>query len=422
MPATAPTTRRRMLPGDRPLHLLFLSLAVSTCGDWLYNIALLAVVYERTRSPSFVAVTTAARVVPIIAFGPFAGVLADRLDRRRLIVASDLARAVLMVALAAIAAFGLPIMLVPLVAAVATAAGTLQPPCVAACTARLAAGAELQRASALRAAINQGAMVAGPALGAVVLIVTSPAIAILLNALTFLASAAAIFAIGPEPAFRPAQRADAATPGVLRDVATGARALRGAPTAVRLIAADVLCSAVYGLLTVTLVLVSSRLGAGDGGYGVLLGFFGAGGVIGAMVAGRIDAPSRWRGMLSVALVAVGLALAALAVVPSLAGAIALAVLAGGGMVVGEVLSETALPQMLADDVLARAYGLVLPASVGGIVAGALVAAPLVSLLGAQAALGAAGLFVLVAAALLLRRPLTTRPEQMGAPVAAVAAG
>ena len=41
------------------------------------------------------------------------------------------------------------------------------------------------------------------------------------------------------------------------------------------------------------------------------------------------------------------------------------------MVVGEVLSETALPRMLSDDVLGRAYGLALPASLGGIVAGSL---------------------------------------------------
>jgi hypothetical protein len=75
------------------------------------------------------------------------------------------------------------------------------------------------------------------------------------------------------------------------------------------------------------------------------------------------------------------------------------------MVVGEVLSETALPRMLGGDVLGRAYGLVLPAALGGIVAGSLIAGPLVSLLGLQGALALAGLSVLATAALLLRRPL-----------------
>jgi MFS family permease len=90
-------------------------------------------------------------------------------------------------------------------------------------------------------------------------------------------------------------------------------------------------------------------------------------------------------------------------------ALLLAVLGGGGMIVGEVLSETALPRMLDDEVLGRAYGLALPTSLSGIVVGSLVAGPLVSWLGLQGAFAAAGLFVAVAAALLLRRPLAVAP-------------
>ena len=163
--------------------------------------------------------------------------------------------------------------------------------------------------------------------------------------------------------------------GPLAEIATGARALRGAPAAVRLVAADVVCSAVYGMLTVTLVLIAREVFAVAGGYGLLLGGFGVGGVIGASVAARIDAPSRWRRTLMVALLLVGVPLAVLGVVPTLAGAVALATIAG------EVLSETALPRMLDDEVLARAYGLVFPISIGGIAVGSLVAGPLVSLLG-----------------------------------------
>jgi hypothetical protein len=76
-------------------------------------------------------------------------------------------------------------------------------------------------------------------------------------------------------------------PSFRADVAAGAQALRGAPTAVRLVAADVLCSGVYGLLTVMLVLVSRQVGAGEGGYGILLGGFGAGGLLGALAAGPL---------------------------------------------------------------------------------------------------------------------------------------
>jgi hypothetical protein len=84
------------------------------------------------------------------------------------------------------------------------------------------------------------------------------------------------------------------------------------------------------------------------------------------------------------------------------------------MIVGEVLCETALPRMLEDEVLARAYGLVFPIAISGIVAGSLIAGPLVSLLGVAGTMAVAGATVLLVAALLLSRPLDTAA---GAPAA-----
>jgi predicted MFS family arabinose efflux permease len=398
------TKPRVRLPGGRQFHLLLASLAVSSCGDWLYNVALLAFVYERTGSPTWLAVTTAARVIPLVVLGPIGGVLADRWDRRRLILASDLSRAVAMIALAAVAATAMPVLLAPLLAALSTAAGIVHPPCVAACTPRLVAADDLQRANAARAAIGQGSIVAGPAIGAALLGLTSPALVIALNAASFVASAAAVTAIGPSPAFTPSHEHDGSL-HLLSEIRDGAQALRDAPAALRLIAADVLCSAVYGLLTVTLVLVSMRVGTGTGGYGLLLGMFGIGGLVGAVVAGKLDSPALWRRMLLVAMGLVAVAVAALGMVHSLVGAIILSLAGGGGMIVAEVLSETALARMLDDGVLARAYGLALPASVSGIVIGSLVAGPLVATAGVTATFAVAGACVAVASALLLRRPL-----------------
>src|SRR5690348_12800049 len=116
-------TQRLRLPGGRPFHLLISSLAVSSCGDWLYNVALLAFVYERTGSATWVSLTTAARVLPVVVLGPLGGVMADRYDRRRLMIGADLVRAGLMVMLGIVAATGLPILLAPALAAAATTAG-----------------------------------------------------------------------------------------------------------------------------------------------------------------------------------------------------------------------------------------------------------------------------------------------------------
>src|ERR1700684_3204431 len=78
--------------GGRSFHLLLVGLAASSCGDWLYNVALLALVYGRTHSPTLTAITPAARVAPMLVLGPFSGALVDRLDRRALMIGSDLVR------------------------------------------------------------------------------------------------------------------------------------------------------------------------------------------------------------------------------------------------------------------------------------------------------------------------------------------
>lgn len=413
----SPAETRRLFHSNRPFGLLLASLAVSSCGDWLYNVALLAFVFERTGSPTWVAATTAARVLPMLLLGPFGGALADRFDRRRLMLGADLARAFLMAALAAVAALGGPLAVAPLLAALATAAGVATPPCVAACTARFVPAPERQTANGLRAAIGQAAIVLGPALGAVLLALAGPALAIGLNALTFLVSFAAIAAIPAGPAFAPARDRSAA-PSLLADVAVGARALRGSPIAVRLVAADVVCSAVYGFLTVTLVMVAGRLGAGGGGYGLLLAACGVGGIAGATVVGRLAAARQWRRTLAVALGTVGVGVGLLGAAPGIVVALALALLLGAGMVVAEVLSETALPNLLGEEVLARAYGLLLPAAVAGILAGSLLAGPMVGLLGLAGALAAIGLLVLLAAAVLLRpRPFAVGPVPAPRPLA-----
>ena len=133
--------------------------------------------------------------------------------------------------------------------------------------------------------------------------------------------------------------------------------------------------------------------------------FGIGGVVGAVVAGKLDSPEMWRRMLLVALGLVAMAIAALGLVHSLVAAIVVSLAGGGGMIVAEVLSETALGRMLDDSVLARAYGLAIPASLSGIVIGSLIAGPLVATVGVTDTFLVAGLGLALAGGLVLRHPL-----------------
>jgi MFS family permease len=209
---------------------LLASLAVSQAGDWLYNLALLAFVFERTHSSAWLGITTAARVLPIVVCGPLGGVVADRCDRRRLMLASDAVRFVLMLALALVAAAGLPVVLAPIIAALATAASSAYIPSVAATTPRLVDDADLPAANAARSAIQQVCIVAGPGFGALLLLLLGPpSLAFAINGATFALSALAVASIPAGAVFAPGGDGEAA-PNVLRELCDARSSACAAPS------------------------------------------------------------------------------------------------------------------------------------------------------------------------------------------------
>ena len=399
---------------NRPMRRLLAALAVSGAGDWLYNVALLALVYDRTHAAAWVAVTTAARVLPIVVIGPFGGIVADRYDRRTIMIASDLIRAAAMVALALVTAAGLPIVLAPVLAALATAAAAPYPPCVAVATPHLVGSGDLAAANALRSTIGSVCIVVGPAIGGLLLLVASPALAFVVNATTFAASAVLVAGMHVGAWSRPSAAKEGpdgepGSEGRLVSLLAGLTALRRSPMALRLVGADLTCSVVYGAQTVMLLLVSRSLGQGSAGYGWLLTGCGLGGIVGAAIGGRMaaDRTSARRSRLAVpiALVVVAITLPALALVGSLAAAVVLTAVGGAGAIAVEVMTDTGLQRLLDPDVLGRAYGFSLPAALGGIVIGSLAAGPAVDLLGLHNALIALGGLV-AGHALWLTRPAT----------------
>src|ERR1700730_8648590 len=205
-----------LVRSNGPLRRLLAALAVSQIGDWLYNLALLAFVYDRTQSVTWTAVTTAARVLPMVLLGPFGGALAGRYDRRRLMIASDVVRVATMVLLAVVALAGLPVLFAPLLAAISTAASAVYPPCVAATVPRLVADAALPAGTAARSTIQSASVIAGPAGGALLLLLGSPVLAFLINAATFAASAIILLGLPAGALFKPP--ATHAKVGVLREL------------------------------------------------------------------------------------------------------------------------------------------------------------------------------------------------------------
>lgn len=408
----------------KPFRALLAALAVSQLGDWLYNLALVALVYDRTHSVAWTSATTIARVVPMVVLGPFGGVLADRYDRRVLMIVADAVRTGLMVLLAAVAWAGLPIVLAPVIAGLSTIAGAVYPSAVAATMPRLVSDADLPAANGARSATQSIAVIAGPAGGAVLLLLGSAGAAFLINAATFALSALLVLAVrGREGLFAAPERTDEDAAGILHELREGVVALRRNGLAARLIGADIMCSFLYGAQTVLLLMLGRRLGYGDSGYGWLLAGFGIGGLVGAAIAGRFaDSRAPRRAIAGILLVASG-ASALFAVVPWMLGAVALGIVVAVGSMVVEIVADTALAREMDDAVLARAYGVAFPASIGGIAIGSLVAAPLVGLLGLSGALVAVGAIAAVYAGYLYlparaTAPAVTSPDEAAGPASA----
>ena len=95
-------TYRELLRRNGALARLLFGEFVSSIGDWLYLVAILVVVYQEGGSPVLLGIVGAARILPYVLLSVPAGVVADRFDRRMILLVTDIARGALMLLLAAV--------------------------------------------------------------------------------------------------------------------------------------------------------------------------------------------------------------------------------------------------------------------------------------------------------------------------------
>jgi predicted MFS family arabinose efflux permease len=159
---------------------------VSIAGDQLARVGLSVLVYGRTGSPVWAALTYALTFLPALAGGVLLGRLADRHPRRTVMIVCDVVRAAL------VAAMALPGTPLPAVCALLVAVVLISPVHAAAQGALLpeiAPGLALESALSVRHVTNQGAQVCGFAVGGLLVAVLSPAAGLGLDAATFAVSA-----------------------------------------------------------------------------------------------------------------------------------------------------------------------------------------------------------------------------------------
>ena len=377
--------------------------AASQLGDWLFNAALLGYVYSATGSAGWVGAATICRLLPYVLLGPVGGMIADRYDRRTVLLVGDLLRCSLMLALAAVVATESPVELVIALTALASAAGTAERPAAMAMLPRMVGESRLAPANALLHTVQDLGVVVGPAIGAILLAVGPHAVAFLVNGATFAASAALISTMQR----RAAPVGTREIESMRSELMHGLHTARTTSFVLPLFAVVAMAELTYGAQTVQLVLyASNRLDVGAAGYGYLLAVAGLGGLLSATVNARLAASTKVAGIVVVAGAVFCATQLAYAWTTELAIALLVTLLGGAGFVACEVVAETALARVVRSEVLGRVMGVFEALSVAAMVLGAVLAPVLVartSLRASFVVLGIATVVVTVACLAGLRR-------------------
>jgi len=169
----------------RDYRSLLTAFGVSRSGDFLYVVALVVYVYDKTGSSARVSAATLLRLLPYAVLAPIAGVLADRYERRTVMVCSNLFQFAIMVAITVTAGLSGPVAVVIGLCTLNTVAATVYLPSVSGMTRISVPEDELAAANSLLSTIDALALIAGPAAGGLLLVFGSPAIAFGIDAATF---------------------------------------------------------------------------------------------------------------------------------------------------------------------------------------------------------------------------------------------
>jgi MFS family permease len=390
-PAAGTPRSTRALVVDRTFGPWFVGLLVSNSGNWLFNVTAAVVVFQLSGSALQVGLVSVAQFAPLVLLGPFAGALSDRVDRRRLLLASQ-AFAASAAAAIAIASFAVGIdgftSAWPVIAA-AFGIGmglAVAAPSLTALVPDLVDDADLESAVALTSATFNIGRALGPAASGVLLATLGADVAFTVNAVSFLVLIVALLTIRARPQTRARDRD--------RSVRAALRYVRGDRTVLLLLVGV----AAVGFSADPMITLAPPLAADVGGSSTLVAMlvsaFGIAAAPAAAVSGNLQ---RRMGSLEVAgaggvLMAAGLLTAALAPVPAVT--VAGFAVTGIGFVFGVTGFSTVLQRRVPNELRGRVMALWSIAFLGNRPIAAAVDGAAADLVGPRLALGIAILVAL----------------------------
>ena len=424
---------RRVLHNRALVRLLFGEF-VSSIGDWLYLVAIMVVVYQVTSDPVVLGIVGAARLVPFVVLSVPAGIVADRYDRRLILLVTDVMRGLLMLVLAFLVSTGGSVVAIIGVAILAACGSSFFGPAIGAYLPTVVADErDLGPANSLWATLDNLAYFIGPAIAGLLIAVGGLGWAFLLNAASFAVVAVVLMtlppgrpvvadvppeaAIGSGAAIDPEAEtvAAAATAPATPSRAPELEVSRG--ELVRRMTGPILVDASTSLtamaLSILLVLLAiDQLQAGPQAVGYLEAATGIGGVVAGIVAGwfvarRLDVP-----LIGSAIVA-GVGLLVLSLSTSLPVALVVVGIAVGAVLIMDIVVTTVVQRRIPDALRGRAMGLMQLTGVTSALVGSLVAPVLAGWLGLTPVLAGMGIVLVLAASAAL--VILRRQEALGGP-------
>jgi MFS family permease len=404
-PARGRTFESLSVPNYRKF---FLGQAISLAGTWMQSVALAWLVLQLTGSATWLGLVIALQTLPILLLGPYAGVLVDRVDKRRLLVGTQTAAAVQALVMGVLTVRG--DITTAWVLGLSLALGlvnTLDNPARQSFIREMVSGPLVRNAVTLNSVVVNASRAVGPAIGGVLIATLGVGTCFLVNAASFAAVIMAYLAMDPR-ALRTAEPTPRA-PRQLRDGLSYVRRTRD--LFVPLVMMAMVGTLTYEFQVSLPALVTDTFGGGAASLGAITSAMG----VGAVVGGLVSASRRATGIRPLVLssAAFGLSTALTAISPTVQVAAASLLLVGASSVwflsVGNAtLQMTAAPQMRGRVMALWAVAFLGTTPVGGPLIGWIAehASPRWALgVGAAAALAAATL----GARVLRRRTPSARP-------------
>lgn len=404
MPDDAPASRSSTFAAlkHRNFRLMWTGNFISNSGDWIDQVALNWLVISTTGSPIYLGLVNLARGLPLILFALIGGAVADRMDRRRMMMVTQTIAMIIAITLAVLVYTGhAPIWAI---LTLATARGVLiafNTPARHSLVSELVPREDLGSAVALNSVMLNMSKVLGPLLSALILAGFGVAACFAVNAVSFTAVLVmlALIDLPPKPV-REARR-----DSLLASVAEGAVYLRHQPTLLLLVLVALVPTFLAQPYVQLLALFSHDVfNAGSSGLGVMVAVASCGSICGGLFAAWVQRDARKGSVMLGFMGGFGASLVAFALAPTLAAALPL-LFCAGFMHVAYNSSNNTILQMTVDDEYRGRVLSTLFMTRGLVSLGTATAATMAVVIGARGSMAVmAGLVVVFAAILWFRAP------------------